>query len=65
MQLLGMQTSASTHPLLCQSAALIELIGMCFNLNLNRLLPKNIMGVVIRPGQEFSSGSLPPLKHVA
>ena len=65
MQLLGMQTATSTHLLLSQSAALIQSIRMTFNLSIGRLLPQNVMGVVLCPGQEFSGRSLPTLQHVA
>ena len=65
MKLLGMQTATSTHLLLSQSAALVQSIRMTFNLSMGRLLPQNVMGVVLCPGQEFSGRSLPTLQHIA
>ena len=65
MKLLGMQTATSTHLLLSQSAALIKLIRMAFNLCMGRLPPQHVMGMVLCPGQEFSGRSLPTLQHIA
>ncbi len=65
MQLLGMQTAASTNLLLSQSAALIKPIRMTFNLSMGCLLPQHVMGMVLCPGQEFCGCSLPALQHIA
>ena len=64
-QVLGMQTATSTHLLLSQSAALIKLIRMAFNLGMGRLPPQHVMGMALCPGQEFSGRSLPTLQHIA
>lgn len=65
MQLLGMETAASTDLLLSQSAALIKPIRMAFNLSMGCLLSQHVMGMVLRPGQEFCGRTLPALKHIA
>ena len=65
MQLLGMQTAASTHLLLRQSTALIKVIRMTFNLGMGRLLPQHIVSMVICPRQILNRRSLPALQHIA
>ena len=65
MQMLCMQATTSAHLLLCLGIALIKLIGMSFHLSMHGLLPEDVVGVVIGPGQKFRGGQLSSLQHIA